>query len=261
MNRHDRRSLTHQCKGEQEQEKAVSSQRSVGGRRRAAAGVAALAVLAVSGCGSTNLHSGSAAVVDGTAISQSQVDTMVMAACGFIKANNEANHQPGLNQSVAGLRNNLANSYIVFLLDDRAARKLHISISEAAISRFPSPIPKGVSAADRATLKQFFHQATKSQLQEAVIGEHLKDPSVTTADKITRANITSYGHAAMNYLSRFRVNQDVTVNPSLGIWSGTALQPGSGSLSDAVSTKAKKWLTLRSGGGSPSDLPTSQRCG
>lgn len=226
-----------------------------------AAGVAALAVLAVSGCGSTNLHSGSAAVVDGTPISQSKVDTMVMAACGFVKANDEANGQPGPTQSVARLRNQLANSYIVFQLDDRAARKLHITVSDAAIARIPSPIPKGVSASDRATLRQFFYQATRSQLQEAVIGEHLKDPSVTTAENITRANLNSFAAAASNYLTRFRANQDVTVNPSYGMWSGTALQPASGSLSDAVSANAQKWLSLRGGGGQPSDLPPSQACG
>ncbi len=239
----------------------MSSQRSVGGRRRATAGFAALAVLAVSGCGSTNLHSGSAAVVDGTPISQTQVDKMVMAACGFVKANRLAAGQPAPSQPVAVLRNQLANSYIIFVLDNRAARKLHISVTEAAISRFPSPIPKGVSASDRATLKQFFHQATRSRLQEAVIGEHLKDPSATTAAKITQANIRSYGAAASNYLTRFRANQDVAANPSYGMWSGTALQPASGSLSDAVSANAQKWLSLRGGGGQPSDFPPSQLCG
>lgn len=239
----------------------MTKQRSVGGRRRMSAGLAAVAVLAVSGCGSTNLHSGSAAVVDGTPISQSQVDKMVLAACSFVKQQRLAAGQAQVGQPVASLRTNIANSYIDFILDSRAARKLHISISEAAIARFPSSIPKGVSEADRARLQQFFHQTARSRLEEAVIGAHLKDPSVTTPDKVTRANLEALATAARNYLARFRANQNVTVNPVYGMWSGTTLQPASGSLSDAVSASAKKWLSLRGGGGQPSDLPPSQVCG
>lgn len=211
----------------------------------------AAAVLMLAGCG-TNFHPGAAAVVNDHAISESEVDNLVLAACEYSKEVRleQGGAEPG--QSMASLRSSLAAALIRFEITDEAATQLGLSVSDAKIAELTAAnqIPPGLSETTRELLEGFFLDASRAQLQQAVVGAHLSDPQVTTADHITSAD----SDAATQYLNHFAAKQDVTVNPSYGSWDGSALVHGSGSLSDPVSTTATAAAPV-------ADLPPSQVCG
>ena len=88
-----------------------------------------------------------------------------------------------------------------------------LTVSPAAIAKVTSSqkIPPGLSSSDQQLLTQFFYDSAKAQLQQATIGAHLKDPSVTNADNVTSADIT----AATAVPHAFTAKQSVTVSPAI----------------------------------------------
>lgn len=224
-------------------------------RRRRGAALAVVVGLALSGCG-TQFHPGQAAIVDGDAISASHVDDLVLAACDYSEQVRVEQGGAEPTQSMASLRFGLMQALIQFDITDEAARQLGLSVSDAKIAEVASTstMPPGLSSSSESLLKQFFSDSAKAQLQQAVIGAHLRDPKVTTADSVNQSDV----QAAAPYLKKFAAKQDVIVDPSFGRWNGTTLVSASGSLSDPVSTTPPAV-----GGPSPAvaDLPPSQVCG
>lgn len=216
---------------------------------------AGMATLLLTGCG-TGIRPGAAAVVNGHVISQDEVDELVLAACDYSKAVRLEQGGAEPTQSMATLRSSLAEALIQFEITNAAAAQLGLSVSDAKVAELTSanPMPPGLSRSSRDLLEEFFYKASRAQLQQAVVGAHLRDPEVTTADAVTPADL----EAATKYLDSFASKQDVSVNPSYGEWDGSALVDVSGSLSDPVSTTP----TPADSAADPVEgLPPSQVCG
>jgi hypothetical protein len=225
--------------------------------KRRVAGLAVVGTLALSGC---TLHPGSAAVVNGSDISQSKVDSLVLAACSFSKVQRISTGGASPQTSMAFLRQQLLQSLITFRITNKAATQLHLTVSPAAIAKITAtqPVPGSLGSSEQKLLKQFFYDSDRSQLQVAVIGAHIKNPSVTNADNVTPTD----QKAAAKYLAAFTARQQVEVSPAFGTWSNGALVRTDGSLSAPVSAAALKWVQLRS----PTaqgvlGIPPSQVCG
>jgi len=228
-------------------------------RSRRAIGGAALAVIAVAGCG-TDLHPGAAAVVDGTTISQGEVGDLTSAFCTSIEQQRTSSGRSQPTTSIAELKRNLTGSLIQFQLTQDAADELGLSVSDAAVADFLKQQQVSVSESlpddDQQLIEDFFDQAARNQLLLALIGAHQKDPSVTTIDQVT----SDETQAGTTYMQKYAADHDVTVNPSYGTWGDQGLGLSSGSLSAAVSDQAKAFLQPPAQGETP-DLPASQLCG
>lgn len=219
--------------------------------RRAVA--AAIAVVLLSGCG-PNFHPGVAAVADGELIQASQVDNLVLAACAYSAQNRISQGGTLPTQSTANLRLAITQALIQFKLIDVAAHRLGVTVSPARIAQLvnASPIPAGITGADRQLLSQFLRESAQAKLQQAVIGAHLRNPKVTSDANVSETDL----RYAQGYLQKFYKKQSVVVDPSYGKWTGSKLVPSSGSLSYPVSTP-------RPGTSTPDlqSLPASQVCG
>jgi hypothetical protein len=226
--------------------------------RSGVAAIAAAGALLLSGC---TVHPGSAAVVNGQSISESRIDDLVLAACNFSERLREQSGGTSATTSMAYLRTFLLNDLINFRISNEAAAQLGLTVSPAKIASVTGSeqIPPGLSSKDHDLMEQYFRDAALSQIQLAVIGAHLKDPSVTDADKVTQSDQTP---AAKAWLARFTAKQDVSINPAYGTWDGQKLVDGQGSLSAPASGDAKHWMSLRAAAGnSVEGLPPSQVCG
>lgn len=225
--------------------------------KRRIAGLAMVVALGVSGC---TFHPGSAAVVNGTTISQSNVDDLVLAACDFTELVNRKNPSSAQARPVSYFKHLFTQDLISFEITAKAAREMHLSVSPAAIAKITSQqsLPDGLSAGDRDRLTEFFTGAARSQLQQAVIGAHLKDSSVTTADNVTPDDVT----AANKFMAAYTRKQSVQVNPAYGSWDGHRVGDTDGSLSVPESAAAGTWLRLRQNNASgATGLPPNQVCG
>ena len=227
-------------------------------RKRVVAALAVVGAMALSGC---TVHPGSAVVIDDQSISQSHIDDLVLAACAFTKVNRIGNTP---STSMAYLRNVLLDNEINFAISHRLVTALHLTVSPAkvAIASAGQKIPSALSSKDRDLLRQFFVDSARSQLEEAVIGAHLKDHTVTNADSVTGANVSELVKAAQPLITAYTKRQDVVVNPAYGSWDGATLVDSEGSLSAPASAPAKKWILLRkTNSNSVAGLPPSQVCG
>jgi hypothetical protein len=219
-----------------------------------------VAALALTGC---TLHPGAAAVVNSTTISQNHVEDLVLAACSFQKAARLKSGGASPSTSTASFRTFFTQNLITFELSGAAADRLHLTVTPAAIAKITTSetVPAGVDPTDRQLLVEFFTDSARSELQAAVIGAHQKNPSVTTADNVTKADLTA-GNA---YLKSYAAKQHILVNPAIGTWVNGKIQPGDGSLSAPVSAAARNWLSLRAAGATSAStvtgLPPSQICG
>jgi hypothetical protein len=228
---------------------------------RAVAALAVVGVLAVTGC---DAHPGSAAVINGSSISQSKVDNLVLAACDFTKVGRVQSGGTTPGQSMANLRHVILQDLITFEIAGEAAAHLHLTVSQAKIGEATAnqSIPQSLSSSEREQLQQFFRASSVAQLQQAVIGAHLNDPTVTNADSVTNNNVAKLVSQAQKYLQTFTAKQDIVVNPQYGAWNGHTLVDASGSLSKPASQAALRWITLRrSASSSVAELPPSQVCG
>lgn len=230
-------------------------------KRHGIAVAAFVGALVVSGC---TFHPGQAAVVNGTGISEDTVDDLVQAGCSFFEAQRKQTPGGEPDTSTSYLRHLFTLNLISFAIIDKAATELHLTVSPAVIAKITAgqALPNALQGADRDRLQSFFEMSTRSDLQQAVIGAHLKDPTVMNADHVQPTQIND----SRAYLRAFTVQQKVSVNPSYGTWSHGQLFDTDGSLSAAASPAARRWLTFRAentdGGGTNVDqLPASQVCG
>ena len=223
------------------------------------AGLAALTAISLAGCGS-DLHPGTAAVVNGTTISQDSVDDLVSAACDYSQVLRELSGGLDPTLALGSLRTSLTEALITFQLSDEAADELGLTVSNAMVTKVASgnDMPSELDDHTAEVIGDFFRDAARSNLQQGVIGAHEQDDSVTTADKVTQADVT----AGATYLRKFAKKQDITVDPRYGTWDGSTLKTASGSLSDPVSDSAKQATVAPAEGENPAaGLPASQVCG
>lgn len=231
-------------------------------RKRHGIAVAAfVGALVMSGC---SFHPGQAAVVNGTNISENTIDDLVQAGCSFFEASRKASASGGAvpATSTAYLRHLFTLNLINFAIIDKAASELHLTVSPAVIAKDTGgqTLPAGLQGADRDRIRSFFEMSTRADVLKALIGAHLKDPSVTNADNVNPNQIKD----SLRYLRAFTLKQQVSVNPAYGTWSNGQLLDTDGSLSAAQSSTARRWLTIRGQASSSADvsgLPPSQVCG
>jgi hypothetical protein len=241
-----------------------SSRSSVPRRRAAFVAVAVLGLVTLTGC-NLDLHPGVAATVStddngqktSETIQQASVDDVVTAACGYINAANKGASQP-TTIATNDLRSNVLSSLVAYDVIDAATKALGLTVYPADIATQASQtqMPAGLSDSDKNVLTGFFYKQSKAQVQQAVIGAHLKDPSVTTSAGV---DINSASDAASYVIGKLKA-ADVDVNPQFGEWNGQTVATASGSLSDPVSPSAKSLLTAQ-GTTNVENLPASMVCG
>ncbi len=228
-------------------------------RRLGGVAVQVVVVAALSGCG-TDLHPGAAATVSGTTITDETVDDLTAAACVYTvtqaKANGTSDGKPSL--AIADLKSSLLSSLIAFQLTEEAAAEMKLTPSQAQVDKAAQAqtLPEGMPEGEGVLIEDFFHDVAKNQLQQSLIGAHLSDPSVTTVDMATQQNVD----AARDYLDKYFAKADVEVAPSYGRWDGVQLKPGTGSLSDPVSTTAAEPVLPGQENSALESLPPSQVC-
>lgn len=182
-----------------------------------AASVAALAAL--SGCGA-DLQPGAAATVSGTTITDETIDNLAQAFCSYIE---EGEKQQGVDDGrpaigIGDLRLNLLNGLVAFELTDTAADELNIDVPAADVDKALGDLglPDALDAAQTTLLTGFFTDLQENDLQSTKIEEK----------------------ESADYLQTYFSKADVEVSPSYGRWDGGKIEPGTGSLSDPVSTTA-----------------------
>lgn len=239
------------------------------GPRRRALVTAAAAIaggLMLSSCGA-DLHPGTVATVDGVDISRNSVDDLVEAACHYIAKQSEGGDSAEL--TVSTVRANVAGAEVAFRLVDSAATDLGLTVRDSDVQAIASqtPDPEGLSDSDTDLLKTFFYDSARAQLQQATIGAHLTDETVTTSAGVSLDSITD----SDEYIRDYFKDADIDVNPIYGVWSGTDISAESGSLSRPVSARAQALSPAEADapltGLEPpadeasSDVPANQKCG
>lgn len=227
--------------------------------RRLLLGTALATALALTGCG-TDLSPGSAAVVDGVTITDQRVDDITEAACAFTLASKpKGETEPSL--AIAGLQSYLVERLIRVEVVSTVADEMDLTVPPAQVQLVSasSQIPDSMPDEQRELLADYFDTDASASVLQGLIGAHLRDSEITTVDQVTEED----NARAQDYLDRFSAAADVTVSPSYGTWTGTAIEDGSGSLSDPVSTTAAP----EPAPGQPptanplTELPPSQVCG
>ncbi len=228
-------------------------------RRRcvASSAMAVLVGVSVAGCGA-DLHPGVAAVVNDTTVTNEAIDELSTAACSFTELNEPENDEPAL--ILAELRTSLLGSTITFHLTAEAADEMGLSVPEAQIAKATQqqpPMPDAMPDDEADLLETFFKDAAKNQLEQTLIGAHLRDSSITTVDDARDADLET----AQEYLEGYYSDQDVEISPRYGTWNGSSVEGGTGSLSDPVSTTAAEEPLPGQPNPELKSLPPSQVCG
>ncbi len=203
-------------------------------RRRQLVGAGLTAVLTLTGCGA-DLSPGAAAVVEDVTITDQEIDDLTEAACSFTTESN-AGGVAAPSVAIAGLKGYLVERLIQVELVSTVADDMGLTVPDAQVQMVSatSQIPDSVPAEQRDLLGDYFDTDARASILVGLIGAHLRDSSITAADQIAEEDSTR-GQA---YLDKVSADQDITVSPSYGRWNGTALENGTGSLSDPVSTTA-----------------------
>jgi hypothetical protein len=232
-----------------------------GGRRRltsrrgmAAVAAAAVGVLALSSCDS-QIHPGAAAVVDGTRIEQDQIDDTATALCSVIVAN-PSSRQSAL-PTFADLRSSLTGFQIQVVAADAVAEAEGLTIYPADVEKLAAQFTlPPLSDSDTEVITTYVDDLARFYVTIATINAHAADSGVTDSagQDVSPNNPPPVPDALTERLK----NGDVSVNPMYGVWDGTNVTAGSGSLSALVSSEP-----VPSGapaGDPPTDLPPSQVC-
>ncbi|MBA2774986.1 MAG: SurA N-terminal domain-containing protein [Nocardioidaceae bacterium] len=189
------------------------------GRRLVGVAASAAAVAALSGCGA-DLHPGAAATVNGTTITDESIDNLAQAFCAYIEEGEKQeavdDQKPAI--AIGDLKLNLLNGLVAFELTDTAAQELGIGVPPAQIEKSLGDLnlPDALDADEVELLEGFFDNLQENELQNTMIEEK----------------------ESADYLQKYFSKADVEVSPSFGRWDGEKIEPGTGSLSDPVSTTA-----------------------
>lgn len=229
-------------------------------RRMALAALAGATAVLLSAC-TADIHPGSAAVVDGTSISEGSIDTLVQAGCAYETEMGKIDRQTYPVLSISTLRANFVNVLIRNQLARDAAAKiggLHVSQDQVAKFAAGNTIPPDLEDPEKSQITEFFKNSAETDLLVALIGAHLKDDTVTDASNVQQADLD----AGQKYLATYSKDADVSVSPSIGTWNGTSIEAGSGSLSVLAVTPTTPQVVPGQPAPNPAEtLPPSQQCG
>lgn len=216
----------------------------------AALGLAAS--LAITGC-DQSFHPGAAAVVDGTTISEDQLDDVVTSVCNYLEIANETSQTPS-TPTFAELKASFLGVYIQLEVVRGMLDSMGLTVNDADIEALASQftIPPELDDDDAQVIDDYLRAQAENQLGQATIAAHLDDPSVTDSSDVDPQAV----QGATKAVAAAMDEADIEVNPSFGTWDGQGVTAGSGSLSTLVSQPEPA-------DGEPadtSDLPPSQVC-
>jgi hypothetical protein len=227
--------------------------------RRGAALVvlAAAGTLTLSSCDS-EIHPGAAAVVDGTRIEQSQVDDTAQALCNLILAGQGS--QQSSAPSFADLRSSLTDFQIQVMASDAVAKSEGLTIYPADVQKVAAQLtlPDGLSDDDVDTLTSYVDDISGLWVTSATINAHADDSGVTSSADVQVD--PSAPPPVPEAVTQKLEDDNVAVNPMYGVWDGSAVTAGSGSLSAPVSAPPTPSNDQFPAEDSSSDQPPSQVC-
>jgi hypothetical protein len=219
-----------------------------------------VALLLLAGCGG-GAHPGTAAVVNGAAISDDQVTHVVDAFCSSVVAQQQG---PGTNAQdvpVPYLRRLLLGYLVAFRLADDYFRSHGLGLTPAAVDRLGSPPTQaGLSAVRQSRRTAFLLAYQRYAFQLSTIGAHVKNPSVTSLSNYDK----STQQAGAAELAKWAARQHISVAPSFGVYKNLTIAQRSGSLSVPQSPLARRLARLgaaQTSSGAGSTLPRDQVCG
>jgi hypothetical protein len=217
-------------------------------------------VLLLAGCGG-GAHPGSAAVVNGAAISDDQVTHVVDAFCSSVVAQQQGTGTNAQDVPVPFLRRLLLGYLVAFRLADDYFRSHGLRLTPAAVDRLGSPPTQaGLSAIRQSRRTAFLLAYQRYAFQLSTIGAHVKNPSVTSLSNYDR----STQQAGATELAKWADGQHISVAPSFGAYKNLTIAQRSGSLSVPQSPLARRLARLgaaQTSSSTGSTLPRDQVCG
>lgn len=214
-------------------------------------GVAAAAALLLSSCSST--APGVAAEVDGTRITDDQVDQFAEVLCAI----------GGVPGGDAGAPSKTARftSLQILLTNQLTEEATDVStVPQQTVSQMlegMSAAREGLSADQQATFDQVAEEFARSQQATVQLGRQSLLEAGTPASKITDQAAYTAGQKA---IAKVAEQLDVEVDPRFGTIENGQLQPSEGSLSVPVSDLAVKGADPNASADLVSQLPASQKC-
>ena len=219
------------------------------------AGVAATTLL--SGCGT---HPGSAAVVGGERITNTEVDDAAAALCSSTVSAAEAQGQPKPDLASRDAR----SAAIQLLLDNELSRQFGeakgIKVDNRAVTQAMQQsaqqinlLPKPERADFRALFRGF--QESQSILEQAATAS-LADQGKTNP---TPEEISAEGTRLRNQWAA-EEGLEVDVDPRFGEYANGSITPKNGSISIAASDRARQGASQDPGEAWTAGLPLSQKC-
>lgn len=222
------------------------------GRKTKWSAVAAVAAMALTGCGA--LHPGVAAVVGSHTISDQKVDDVARALCSANSAGAPGSAPVATRAARQGALQVLLDSELSRqfgeqkgVTADKAVVSQTLAQNEAGISQLPA----GEQDDYRAALKEF----KEGGLMLTAIGRQSLESQNKT--NITDDQALAEGSRLRN---KYTNGLDVKVDPRYGTFTDDTLHPGGSDLSVAVSARAADGASPDPSNGWVASLPTSQQC-
>jgi hypothetical protein len=219
------------------------------------------ALVLLAGCGG-GAHPGSAAVVNGASIPDSQVTHVVDAFCSSVVAQQRAPGGNAQNVPVPYLRRLLLGYLVAFHLADDYFHAHGLTVTPAAVDRLGQPPTQpGLTGLQQSRRTGFLKAYQRYAFQLSTIGAHLKNRSVTSLPSYDK----STQQAGQIELAKWAARQHISVDPSFGVFKNLTIAPRSGSLSVAQSSFARRLAQLGSAqtitDSTGITLPRDQICG
>lgn len=220
-----------------------------------AAGLAAGAVVALSGCGA--LHPGTAAVIGSTTISHDNVDGLAEALC---TANVKGAQAQGDSRQFAtrgtreGALQVLLESRLSQLFGEEKGVDPNRQMVSQALAQNETLIAD-LPASEREDYREALEEYAEGQLMLIEIGRQSLEEQGTS--DVTDDKAIAEGQRLRG---EFTENLDVEIDPRYGSFTDNTLKPGGTSLSVAQSADARAGDKPQPGADFISALPSSQRC-
>lgn len=209
--------------------------------------VAGFAVFAMAAC--SNIHPGSAAVVDGESISMSRADDAATAYCQLSLAT--AAQQGVTDVPSVAARRQAITDLIMSVVAKNVAKDRNVAVDPASYALTEKQNRQIAAAFPRADDKQIVDAIERSQHTYAItvaLGEAVSGRKVTA--KSTEAEQSAIQTAGQDVITEAYKKSDISIDPRFGLDDLTKQVAQTGSLSIPQSDKAVN----------PATLPPSQRC-